>query len=84
MTNSEIYRITKVLWPDHFAGPKYSHMVQGREGSWEYKYKSPLNPESFGGHFHFSDNQEPKSVYLISCYMEEVKPRRKTPAKRKS
>ena len=78
MTNSEIYRITKVLWPDHFAGPKYSHMAQGRTGTWEYKYESPLNIGSFGGTFRFNDGQEPSDIYFISCLCEEVKNEKKT------
>jgi len=78
MTNSEVYRITKVLWPDHFAGPKYCYMAQGRTGTWEYKYESPLNPNSFGGTFKFNDGQEPSDIYFISVLTEEVKNEKKT------
>ena len=78
MTNSEIYRITKVLWPDHFAGSKYCHMAQGRTGTWEYKYESTLNTGSFGGTFKFNDGQEPSDIYFISVLTEEVKNEKKT------
>ena len=75
---TDVYRITKVLWPDHFAGPKYCHMAQGRTGSWEYKYESPLNLGSWGGTFNFNDGQEPSSIYFISCLCEEID-EKKTP-----